>query len=245
MFRTKIALRNPRIIKGDTDTDTDVIFEEISMYAARKTVSLFQWQASYLLRKSLTRGSISMSNFKSPHPLLWHKLKRKKNRAFPCTSLSSLSLFCAFPPNGSLKKTISSNTDELISLFYLCKVFDWQARCLRHSRLVVVIPFFLVPFINYLSFLQKLKGGLPLCSSLKYTAAMFSPWFLILMTWLSCSSLSFKARFAHHFWASAARSSDQTCGWEPCSPLSLLWAMTQNFPNSSYALVSWQTRNHI
>ena len=37
----KIALRNPRIMKGDTDTDTGIIFEEISMYAARKTESLF------------------------------------------------------------------------------------------------------------------------------------------------------------------------------------------------------------
>ena len=28
-------------MKWETDTDTDVIFEEISMYAARETVSLF------------------------------------------------------------------------------------------------------------------------------------------------------------------------------------------------------------
>lgn len=28
-------------MKGDTDTNTGIIFEEISMYAARKTVSLF------------------------------------------------------------------------------------------------------------------------------------------------------------------------------------------------------------
>ena len=138
----KIALRNPRIMKGDTDTDTGIIFEEISMYAARKTVSLF---LAGIRIRDLSRRQISSL----PTPCYDTSWKEKKI-VYSLAHLSLLSLFCAFPNNGSQRKTTSSNTDELISLFYLCKVFDWQARCLRHSRLVVVIPFFFVPFINYL-----------------------------------------------------------------------------------------------